>query len=244
MLRSGIDALPHCDFCEEIHSRYCQFGRLYEGRLKSRQILATKTFVVMPTIGQLTSDHVLIVSRKHFTAARQLNEPQLAELDMLMGSLDAYYQRLPHEVASIAFEHGTPSSGQSGGCGISHLHVHMLPVPKHIDVFRSVAAEFEFRQIESLRDVADSVSEEQAYLFYRSQFGEKLVAPARGLPSQYLRREIARALGLANWNWRSCGLEDGLIRTVVQMRRAIGGVNSIAAEELVVSSVGALQPAV
>src|SRR6184192_1181296 len=108
---------PHCDFCNEFAGlRSNRFSEIY-GEGSNRIIESTASFNVLPTLGQLTEGHILIVPKEHVTAFANIEAEKLRELDVLYLEISERLQK--SYGAHIAFEHGTRSP-DAGGCGIIH----------------------------------------------------------------------------------------------------------------------------
>ena len=59
----------------------------------------------------------------------------------------------------------------------------------------------------------------KSYLYYETVRGNRYVFYPPFIPSQYIRRLLAEAIGIQNWNWRQCGREERLLSTLSRTSR-------------------------
>jgi hypothetical protein len=100
------------------------------------------------------------------------------------------------------FEHGIRKDG-SGGCGVVHAHLHVLPLENDVvdRVRNRVVKDFTGALDADLPCFFEDVQNTSYLLFGR--FSHSLVlVPSNGVPSQYLRRSIAEEAGFGRWDWR------------------------------------------
>ncbi len=99
------------------------------------------------------------------------------------------------------FEHGNSAGGTHIGCSVEHAHLHFIPGAP--EIWDRIADDLAW--VETDESIA-RLARGGEYIRYRT--GEErwyvCLSDADGdLPSQYLRRRFAEALGLAGeWNWR------------------------------------------
>ena len=207
-----------CDFCQEIRASTSYFSRLYSQYLNNRIIKETANFVIFPSIGQIVEGYVLIVSKQHFTSVSSLPVEQINELRFLVDSVGEAFKSIYHK-APIFFEHGVPGgSGQYGGCGIYHLHLHAVPVNSRINLLNSLTDEFAFKHLQTIDELCDFVKLNKPYLLYIDQNRNIVVAETQSIPSQYFRRILAKKLGCRIWDWKSYGIEPSLIETYSKLK--------------------------
>jgi hypothetical protein len=117
--------------------------------------------------------------------------------------------------APVLFEHGASQCGLGGGC-IDHAHLHVVPCSQ--DISDSLRNEFE---LNSPLDWSDLPKwRDKQYLFYSSNLGKKIICePTSDIGSQFLRRQVARAVGRAElWNFRAHpGLQE-MQHTIERLR--------------------------
>jgi hypothetical protein len=98
--------------------------------------------------------------------------------------------------------------------------LHIVPAP--IDI-RDSLANFNTTSIASLSDLSHWAARDEAYIYFESCTGERMVADRIvGLKRLFFRSEIARRIGIPDplWDWRRHILSDNLRSTVATLRTA------------------------
>jgi hypothetical protein len=119
----------------------------------------------------------------------------------------------------LFFEHGARTP-DSGGCGISHAHLHIVPFPAENDPVEQLVRAFPFEEIADLLDLK-RIPPGKSYLYYESVRGNRYVFYPPFIPSQHIRRLLAEALGIQGWDWRQSGKEETLIATLAHTSRLL-----------------------
>ena len=205
--------MNRCDFCDEFAGgSENAFAHRY-AQADDRIILASASFRVIPTLGQIVEGHLLIVPLRHFCAMADLPSSMIEEFNDVCGRVrsaltDAYGE-------CVFFEHGVRGSG-SGGCGIDHAHMHAVPVAAKgfLDV---LTREFGGCAINDLAEIQKVVKQESSYLFFEDSSAGRHVFPVTELPSQYMRKLVADSIGKPDWDWRKCGQEPELFSTLERL---------------------------
>lgn len=211
--------LNECVFCRELQGgRDTNFARLYP-ELPSRVIAETESFVAFPCIGQLVDGHFLVIPRDHDCTFAQAHSRILSAGSELTTLLKSAHKVLGRRISeSLLFEHGALSVSD-GGCGIYHAHLHILPNAGHINGCNFIEGSSSFES-PSLEKIYEGIHHEQSYaLIGSAEHGFKSWNLTEPLPSQTLRRMVAAALEIGEWDWRQAGREESLLR-------ALEGVNS------------------
>ncbi|SDU33157.1 HIT family protein [Nitrosomonas ureae] len=205
-----------CVFCREIEgSRNTNFAIRYP-EITSRIICETDSLIAFPCIGQLTEGHFLIVSREHDCTFKQVH----SRLALLPDELDELNKRVHEQLgininSSLFFEHGALNQ-LNGGCGIYHAHLHVVPNagnvhPKNIFNFENENPHF------SIDSTWKNLPMGNSYVFAGSKehgfYCRLIYSP---LPSQTLRKNVAHALGLDEWDWRKTSREANMILTLAK----------------------------
>lgn len=206
--------LNDCVFCRELQGgRDTNFARLYP-ELRSRVIAETESFVAFPCIGQLVDGHFLVVPRVHDCTLAQARGRIVSAGIELTALLNSAHEALGRRLSdSLLFEHGALSASD-GGCGIYHAHLHVLPNAGHINgrSFIESTSSFESASLELLYE---GIPHKQSYaLMGSAEHGFtswNLTAP---LPSQTLRKMVAAALEIGEWDWRQAGREVSLLKSL------------------------------
>ena len=203
-----------CVFCRELQGgRDTNFARLYP-ELRSRVIAETESFVAFPCIGQLVEGHFLVVPRDHdCTLAKARGRIVSAGIE-LRALLNSAHEALGRRLSdSLLFEHGALSTSD-GGCGIYHAHLHVLPNAGHINGRSFIESTGSFES-ESLELLYEGISHEQSYaLIGSAEHGFTSWNLPQPLPSQTLRKKVATALEISEWDWRKAGREGSLLKSL------------------------------
>lgn len=209
-----------CDFCDEFFGgRRNTFATRYAGQLSNRIVFTTPNFRVIPSMGQIVEGYLLVVPIRHFGT--------LADMaDELIQELEAHRDRVREVLVAtygpcIFFEHGARSES-SGGCGIYHAHLHAVPLGKEREPITVLKDSFNYKKLESITDIAGEANGTDSYLYYEDLHSNKYIFDVERLPSQYLRKLVAEAVGKEQWDWRKYGREEALLSTVARLARAFG----------------------
>ena len=110
----------------------------------------------------------------------------------------------------LFFEHGARTA-DCGGCGITHAHLHALPL--RVDgVLPSLKKQFSHVAVKSITELT-RVATDRSYLYYEESPRQGWVFFPAKLPSQYIRRLLADGAGISQWDWRQSGHEKSLLAT-------------------------------
>ena len=203
-----------CDFCDEFAGgAQNRFAALYQGDVRSRALLDVGNFRVFPSIGQIVEGYLLIAPLDHYARLSEMPADlvnEISDLDEFVRSgVSAVYGEC------LTYEHG--ASRESGrGCGVYHAHLHIVPLPAGLDPVNQLMAELPFEEVRGLSDAKQRVKD-RPYLYYEDLTRRRYLFDADTLPSQYVRRLLARSLGRAEWDWRGCGKEGELLATVARL---------------------------
>lgn len=204
-----------CDFCKEFAGdKDNAFTRIYCQDLFGRMLFRSEGFVVVPSLGQLTEGHLLLLPTKHFTAVGDLPDTLLREFSVIIENVAANVATEfgPH----VAFEHGVRSAG-FGGCGIYHAHMHTVPLAQSQDPIDTLKQRFPYVELDHLIEINKRSTGLPSYLFYQDSDARLYLFDTGPLPSQYMRKLLADGLGEPNWNWRNAGREERLLATISRL---------------------------
>src|SRR5207247_11042503 len=116
-----------CEFCNEVAGGNANsFAVHYANEVASRTILEQDDFRVLPSLGQIVPGYLLLVPNHHYRAFADMSLEKLKAAEVLKTSLTKQMRSLYGNL--LFFEHGVRTS-DSGGCGISHAHLHFLQFP-------------------------------------------------------------------------------------------------------------------
>ena len=215
-MNNGLAVENDCEFCDEFAGGSANsFAVHYANEIASRTILEQDGFRAMPSIGQVVPGYLLLVPTRHHRAFADMSLEELNAAEALKTALTEQMRSMYGDC--LFFEHGVRNP-DSGGCGISHAHLHVVPFPVEKDPVDELVRAFPFEEVSSLVDLK-RIQPSESYLYFESVQGNRYVFYPPYIPSQYVRRLLAEALGIPSWDWRQCGREDGLLNTLSQMSR-------------------------
>ena len=210
----------HCDFCDEFSGgAQNAFAVRYQDSLADRTVLETNSFKVVPSLGQIVQGYLLVIPKTHCCALADLPVESLEELDQLKTLLVSSMG--PEYGTCALFEHGARAEG-SGGCGISHAHLHVIPLPHAKDPLEKLQTSFPHERISKITGLG-AIKPSCSYLYYEDTCGNCHVFYPAFLPSQYMRRIVAESLGVESWDWRESSREESVSVTLRQASRILSG---------------------
>lgn len=213
---NGSYSNGQCCICSEIQSG--RLPPLYEEKydIAYRNCLETRDFVVFPSVSPLTFGHLLLFPKRHVTSLAQLNSKCLQNLCKIVTQLAARVS--VRSDPPYFFEHGVPENG-TGGCGITHAHLHLLPLPTSIALSADgrVSKEYPPDRSGDLVHMLDTHIPGFHYLLFGQDLGDLRLSFSSGLPSQYMRRIIAEETGLTCWDWRELSGVNLFRRTIKEI---------------------------
>jgi diadenosine tetraphosphate (Ap4A) HIT family hydrolase len=204
-----------CPFCRELQS-----GRLpdfCDADIDSRILHETNRFVVLADISPLVPGHVMIVPKAHILCFGAVETSAQDEFSCIVNATRTILRE--HYGPSVVLEHGT-SSLDPVADHVTHAHLHIVPAA--VDI-RDSLRNFNTTTIASLSDLSHWAARDEAYIYFESCAGERMVADRIfGLARLFIRREIAKRVGLPDplWDWRRHILSDNLRSTVGTLRHA------------------------
>jgi diadenosine tetraphosphate (Ap4A) HIT family hydrolase len=166
-------------------------------------------------MGQICPSHILIVSHRHYNAIGQMPEEEREGLKRIISGVEANLPNLfikdenKDEYGILFFEHGVfDDSGDNGGCGISHLHIHALCYKKKY--FQALKNHLEAEHGNNMKqtddvfaEIAKLTKEKKTYILLMfGNFKYIITASDNKFESQYMRRKAAAQLENVEWNWK------------------------------------------
>ena len=208
-----------CEFCIEFDDSGRAGSRFatMTGLAEDRSVAISGVDLLLPSLGALSRGHTLLVPRSHVHAFVGSGPPVDVENRLRVASelVASVYGPL------VIFEHGTWSPRSSGGCGVCHAHVHLVPVPG--DCPDLLPAEYVWSELPATGWAAHIARHGLAvdYLLYWPPSAAPVVAYDNSAPSQLLRKHVAGLLGFGSWNWRDSTDTDGLLETTDLLNAAL-----------------------
>ncbi len=231
-MRGKVDPLREdCTFCAEIEGRedHNLLHELAGNDIGRSYILSeSENFVVLPAVGALCPGYVLVVPREHVLSFGFLESDVDEELELLLEQAIRWHEDA-YGCQTVMFEHGSSSFTERGGLCTDHAHLHLVPVTDGVDLLPGLRRDFEARPAPRLVAAARSQVQSQSgpYLYLRRVGGDAYICGAKGVSSQYLRRDLFAQCGLPHaWDWRAHpGVEH--IRATIDTVAAAGGMGPV-----------------
>lgn len=209
--RQAAGADPLAEPCRDGDCPFCAEA-LADSNSPFDQVLASGPGVnLLPALGMLTPGYFLVTAEQHVLSMADLQPGALMALDQwlrgLMPSLTAEFGRY------LVFEHGSCVSGGAGAC-VDHAHLHLIPLAARLIPDLLVAARW--HSLDEYTDVHAHAGTSYAYLGWDGAH-RVLVDPKFG--SQWIRRQVAAALGTDAWDWALFDGRGALDVTLARLAR-------------------------
>ena len=230
------DPRIHCDFCKEADGLPEAFSRQFP-EFGSRVAFDGSYLRVLPTIGQLTDEHSLLVSKRHVTSSAQLGEPELKEV---MSVSETWRKKLKSAgKTALMFEHGVPfESASYGGCGICHSHIHLLSIAEGTTDFASALANFlGSRNYQPKRERIkswDAITDFRNHPYIAIRVGAEdptvfVFPPNEPVESQLMRQFAAKHAGnsQAEWDWRAPKDSEQIAKEVKRLKLSLENIRKM-----------------
>lgn len=219
-MAKGHEGAASCCFCREFDAGEMPGDFVVNMGQRNRVFMSDEHFVAMPTVSPLSVGHTLIVPMVHLTSLAQLDRQRRI-------SLATFSKRVVAKVRDrygsfLLFEHGV-GAGKTGGCGVTHAHLHVLPLSKaHAEqVKQRICSDHPDQTCGSFSNVLASVHQDATYLIYGDSFSHVQVIVQADIPSQYLRKLLAETLGRHEWDWKRLEGWDEMVATYDSLRESI-----------------------
>jgi SAM-dependent methyltransferase/diadenosine tetraphosphate (Ap4A) HIT family hydrolase len=187
--------------------------------LANEQLYESSHFLVFPGLGHLVEGYTVIVYKDHISSMGYLTESQLKELDRVKSRISTIFE--PEFGSMMFFEHGEAKGGMASGSSIIHAHMHCVPYSSTF-VENTIKA-LPFKDMKSFPFMKEAALMDKSYLLI--EYGDKSLGCLidHGLPSQFLRRQLARSIGEGfHWNWRYYPFDERVERTIMRLEDRYG----------------------
>ncbi len=197
MSRKAIILMPlyqsqDCKFCR-IARHDSKYG--INKKIENVFLEESDNFALIPALGPLTENHFLIISKKHYNNLSSMGKKAIKEYHNFY--LKISKAKTLKNSKFIEFEHGS-TSADNAGASIVHTHIHILPLVT--DLINSVKSKL--KVISLINNINELSNIKESHIWIRQHRSKFCVFRAMGLPSQFLRREVANLLGHNEWNWK------------------------------------------
>ena len=189
-----------CGMCRVVRESREEQGRPHvKTPMCDQPLWVTPNYIVFPALGQIVEGYLLIVSLEHIPCFGALSVDAWGELQSLKERLR---RMLEEEFGPVVFfEHGSASQSRLAGNSVVHAHMHACPAPTAF--LDSVAAAVKPKLVDNCTFARECFAAGQPYLLIEDHGGQSYgCAPPQGLPSQFLRRHLARSVNrIGEWDW-------------------------------------------
>ena len=190
-----------CQFCGELESRTLPAPLAASTDITQRFVVDAAHWVAFPSVSPLRIGHVLVVPRRHLCSCAQASTHERAELEAITTDLSERLRTLGDK--TLVFEHGI-GQGRTGGCGIDHAHLHMVPCrpQEHADAFARLSTAVGPLEVgDTLSGFLADAPADSSYALIGT-LDRVACRFSHDVPSQTLRRAVAEAIGCPTWDWR------------------------------------------
>lgn len=201
-----------CAFCRELSTGYMPSAYVALAGIQQRVIRRTQNFVALPSVTPITPGHVLILPVMHVTSFSQL--PQFLNTAFMQFCAEVVDHVSSQFGTVFYWEHGVGYE-RSGGCGVTHAHLHVMPlgwgIKKRLHQFLTeVLPSPEQVAFANLRERA---GRHNSYLYWGFSEGGSFASLSEQIPSQLVRQKAASLLGSTTWDWRALTHWDYFLET-------------------------------
>lgn len=210
-----------CRFCrivEEIHNTKDNLKQV-DVPIYDRLLHMSQRFAVLPALGHLVEGYTMVISKEHVPSVGALSSEDLKELQNVKTHLRQIME--PEFGPIVFFEHGSVVNTISSGASVIHAHIHAAPWSS---TFWKDTSSPHFSAVDGINYTRDSFARRKTYLFVEDSNGVCYgCRPQKGLPSQYLRRQLAREAGEQGcWNWRYYPFLERVSATIERLQNRYG----------------------
>jgi ATP adenylyltransferase len=185
--------MSNCLFC----SVYDQL-ETHPRQIEDTVLAESEFFYLKPTLGHFIEGYCLIISKDHYRTIAEIPREMMSDLvsfsDTVKRTIEEKYG--PN---IVSFEHGAVCPTERMGSCIDHAHLHVVPLPTNeIPRLRPIDGQ----DLSSIEEI-HSMTQGRPYLYFEADNCMTVSIGPQRLPSQYMRRVIAAAVGLDDkWDWR------------------------------------------
>ncbi len=191
--------------------RFCELPRREEILLESEWAYS------FPSLGALIEGWMLVSPRSHVFSLSELDGTEWDAFRELAMNTRLRVEKLYG--TCVTFEHGAAGSGRGAGCGVNHAHLHVVPMDVDLRAVIAESSDKVGTYDWNVSDCRPAGLADMDYIHLSDRTGS-WITYAHALPSQVVRRALARLLQQDLWDWKSALREDLALKTVTQLRAA------------------------
>ena len=169
-----------------------------------KELRSFADFVVVAGVGALVPGYLLVISRAHFPSAAMLPQPSWDALPRLRREVIKACRKV-FGIQPVIFEHGSSDVRHlAGGC-INHMHLHILPIK--FGIKEELSHYYDMLELNNIEDIRRLRNKKASYLYLQNQDGAQYLAEVTDVPSQLIRRIVAKKLGRP-YEWDYAGFPE------------------------------------
>jgi len=174
------------------------------------------SFVVAPSKGALVEGWLLVVSKEHLLSSAAMSLTPRADLEAALKAATALVES--RFGPATIFEHGPSQNGSPIGCGIDHMHLHVVPLTFSL---RRAATSLEpglgWQPLAGIHDVSTWSEGRRPYLLVQEP-GDSVPWVSEAPPiRQFLRRAVASTLGTSEFDYSEYPQRTNVLNTVARL---------------------------
>ena len=208
----------NCCLCGELKCGEMAPELSKRAHLKRRILMETPEFAALPTLSPLRAGHIMVLPRRHIKSFAQLPQSEHEPFEAFWAKIVKSVQEVFGPV--VWWEHGV-GKGTFGGCGITHAHLHILPLGKREfeAVHRALMGQFpKRRRLPAGRTFPlTDIPAERSYLIWGESGANSWVATSSQIPSQLVRQLVCQHTGLGEWDWKQLSNWESFRQTYAQL---------------------------
>ena len=189
-----------------------------------RPLLARADWLVAPTLGAIVPNWLLLIPRDQVLNFRAWIKLRGQSLERLLYDVRHHLGLLEDEI--IWFEHGPRAAGTSIGCGLDHVHIHMLIRPSFsFEDFAAMARSLSKLEwlTPSFKDAYKGLGVDRSYLISGCGNTTITAQDVEATGSQFFRRVVGALVNAGDsWDYRNYPHRDHVLDTIKTFRSLEG----------------------
>jgi len=201
-----------CSFCSQLERNQMPNEYIKQSGIHNRVLDESENFIAIPSISPIVEGHVMIIPRYHISSMCQIKATEKSEFLNFAQNMIHAVERIYGDAAIT--EHGI-GNGKFGGCGVTHAHLHIIPIEKKIscEILKQISEDFVVSGPIHLSGIFETGDSNHSYLIYGESLNKLYVSFQESIPSQYIRKSIAHHTSKSSWDWRQMFGWDDFVRT-------------------------------
>lgn len=182
---------------------FCSHVATEATRISETSLFESEHFVAWPSLGALVEGWLILVPKGHLLSLAELPAYLRPEFIDFRLEVETAVERFYGPVSS--FEHGPSAPSSTAGCGIDHAHLHLVPTRADLLPFAQdlTPRDATWRSVSSIWEARSDIKTGRSYIYLQQPDAVQWISSAVSIPSQLMRRAIARSLGQPeHYDWQ------------------------------------------